>query len=277
MRTGIRPTGSNEPARFPTTIAAGRRMRSPAHPPSGKLHGKVALLNGRDVDMARSIARCFAVEGARIGLCNFADIEAARELRRSLAAEGRTCVIAGEACDRRDACRRVVEVLVAQLGAVDILVNCGTAESPPEIDQISHIESTFRASTFAYLYLMAAVLPYMPKGGSIINSSSLDTGTGMASPARAAAESAIVALTQSFADAAASRGVRVNAVARSASPRQHAPRRTTAIGARDATPAGLEPASGVGAACVFLASVDSSRISGQIFHINLGGVPDGQA
>ncbi|RYD61721.1 MAG: SDR family oxidoreductase, partial [Sphingomonadales bacterium] len=187
-----------------------------AYMPSRKLQGRIALINCGDGTFARTVALCFALEGARVALCNHGGTGFAREIRREIRSHGGTCLVLQEQCRGSDACLRLVEHVVAQLGALDILVNSGNTTVEPGDDQLSRIEATFRSSTFPYLYLMTAALPYLPAGGCVINSSLLASGGGdCIDPDTDAAESAIVALTRSFARAAAARGIRVNAISRS--------------------------------------------------------------
>ncbi|MET1161719.1 MAG: SDR family oxidoreductase, partial [Pseudoxanthomonas sp.] len=161
-----------------------------------------------------------------------------------------------------------VENVVGQLGALEVLFNCASHDPELGIEQISRIEATFRGSVFAYLYLMTAALPYLPDGGCVINSSSLGTGPAPADPGHAAAECAIVALTQSFARAAASRGIRVNAVACAVYRMDPQPPGDRAANRSPAHKRG-ESSGDAGAACVFLACSDSQHISGQILRLDL--------
>lgn len=242
-----------------------------------RLLGKVALISCGDAAVSDSVARHFALEGARIVLCNAIDPAHAQRLCRAITDGGGTCQVLSDDCDGRDACRRLVEKVVAQFGALDVLVNCASIDVQPGDDRISQIEATFRNSAFAYLYLMTSALPYLPKEGSIVNVSSLSTVNGHSDPDHDAAASAIDALTQSFAKSAAARGVRVNAISRVWHRNAAA---CPAINGGDMRSAN-EPWEGdagstcAGSTCVFLASRDSALISGQTFHLHVGGNANG--
>lgn len=227
------------------------------HGAGTKLRGKVILINASDTTLAGTVACQLAAEGARIVLCNIPDGSDASVISCAISAHGHDCGVVGDRCDNSHACRRLVESVVAQQGAVDVLINCGSTDGSQEEDSIGGIEAVFRSSTFPYFYLMSAALPYLPGGGSIINSCTLHRRS--AAPDQAAAEGAIIALTQSFSAAATRRGIRVNAVSRASTGSRSG-------GDRHFPGAGrCSEAANFGSAWLFLACGDSVGVSGKTF------------
>ena len=110
-----------------------------------------------------------------------------------------------------------VEKTVECFGKLDVLVN-NHAEQFVErrILDISHeqLEFTFRNNVFSFFYLIQYALPYMKKGGSIINTTSVTAYQGHKDLIDySSTKGAIVTLTRSLALSLADKGIRVNAVA----------------------------------------------------------------
>jgi NAD(P)-dependent dehydrogenase (short-subunit alcohol dehydrogenase family) len=149
-------------------------------------------------------------------------------------------------------------------------------------DDIQHFTSrefryTFETNVYAMFYLCKAALPHLQPGSSIINVASIQAY--QPSPnllAYAATKGAIVTFTKALADMAIEKGVRVNAVAPgpiwtplipSTMPKEKVKQfgKNTPMG-RAGQPAELAPA------FVFLASQDSSYITGEVLGVT-GGRP----
>ena len=139
---------------------------------------------------------------------------------------------------------------------------------------------TFQTNLFACFYLSKAALPHLPRGGSIINTTSVTAYRG--SPALvdyAATKGAIVAFTRSLAMQLVERGIRVNAVAPGPIwtpliPATFSPRKVASFGSDVPMGRAGEPAE-VAPAYVFLASDDASYMTGQVLHPNGGEIVNG--
>ncbi len=100
------------------------RYEAPAYRPAGKLKDKVALITGGDSGIGRAVAVLYAREGADVAIVHLLEEqEDAMETKAAIEEAGRRCMlIAGDVCDP-DFCRDAVELVVDQLGRLDVLVN----------------------------------------------------------------------------------------------------------------------------------------------------------
>jgi len=246
--------------------------------PSGKLRGKVALITGGDSGIGRAVAIHYAMEGANVAVVYYNEHQDAKETKRLVEAESAKCLlIAGDIGDQKF-CRRAVNETIRKLERLDILVNNAAEQhSQKSIEQLTPkiIEHIFKTNVFSMFYFVQAALPYMEKGSTIINTTSVTAYRG--SPHLldyASTKGAIVAFTRSLALLLIDKGIRVNGVAPgpiwtplipSSFPREH-----VATFGSD-TPMGRAGEPEEVAPCyVFLASPESSYIAGQILHPNGG-------
>lgn len=246
----------------------------------GLLKDRKALITGGDSGIGRAVALAFAREGADIVFSYLeAEEEDARETVRLVEEAGRTAVPV--ACDIREEaqCRDLVGRTVAEFDRIDILVN-NAAYQMSQPDGISAItteqfDRVVRTNLYAMFWLCKMALPVMPKGGSIINSASVQAYKP--SPHLldyAMTKGAIANFTQGLAQMVAQDGIRVNAVAPGPvwTPLIPATLPDTAefgkqspLG-RPAQPAEMAPA------YVFLASPQASYITAEIVNAT-GGTP----
>jgi NAD(P)-dependent dehydrogenase (short-subunit alcohol dehydrogenase family) len=252
---------------------------------SGKLLGKTALVTGGDSGIGRAVAIGFAKEGADVAILYKDEAEDAADTKRRIEAAGRRCIaIAGDIGDP-GFCRSAVQQVVQAFGGrIDVLVNNAAeqhvckdlAEIPEE-----QVERTFRTNIFGMFWITKAALPHMPKGGSIINSTSITAYQG--SPTLidyASTKGAIVAFTRSLAKALTEKGIRVNGVAPGPIwtpliPASFDEERTASHGSSAQMERAGQPDE-VAPSYIFLASnQDSSYISGQVLHPNGGTVVNG--
>ncbi len=250
---------------------------------SGRLAGKTALITGGDSGIGRAVALAFAKEGANVAIGYLEEQSDAVETRKRVEGYGRACLLLpGDVGDSRE-CERMVTATLAKFDGVDILVNNAAEQHPQEsIEQVSdaQLERTFRTNFFAYFYLTRAVLPYLKKGASIINTTSVTAYRG--SPQLldySATKGAIVAFTRSLALAVAEKGIRVNAVAPGPIwtpliPATFPKEKVATFGSDVPMKRAGEPEE-VAPCYVFLASEDASYITGQVLHPNGGEIING--
>jgi NAD(P)-dependent dehydrogenase (short-subunit alcohol dehydrogenase family) len=183
----------------------------------GRLTDKVALITGADSGIGRAVAIAFAREGADL-LCSYwNEDDDAAETKRLVEEAGRRCVtVAGDIGDRGH-CRELVDRAVEELGGLDVLINNAAYQmaydSFLEIPA-DEIEFVFRTNVIAMFHLCQAAVPRMPKGSTIINTTSIQAA--QPSPELlhyAATKGAISTFTKGLAQEVAERGIRVNAVA----------------------------------------------------------------
>lgn len=188
-------------------------------PGGDALAGKTAIISGGDSGIGRAVAIGFAKEGADVVILHKEEHEdAAETLRHIVEAGGRGHAIAGDIGDPQFCARAAAEAVEFLGGQVDILVN-NAAEQHPCDDfaeiPVGQVDRTFRTNILGMFWLTKAVLPHMPKGSAIINSTSVTAYKG--SPQLvdyASTKGAIVGFTRSLALALwEDRQIRVNGVA----------------------------------------------------------------
>ncbi|HSJ54967.1 MAG TPA: SDR family oxidoreductase [Anaerolineae bacterium] len=272
-----RQPGHQAPMR-PQPVSEERQYRG-----SGKLEGKVALITGGDSGIGRAVAIAFAKEGADLSIVYLNEHEDAQTTRREVEQEGRRCLtIAGDVGDEQF-CRQAVEQTVRELGHLDVLVNNAAEQHPKDsIHAISEAQllRTFKTNIFAQFYMVKAALEHLGEGSTIVNTTSVTAYRG--SPHLldyAASKGAIVAFTRSLSAALVSKGIRVNAVAPGPIwtpliPATFSKEHVAKFGSDVPMERAGEP-SEVAPAFVFLASDDSSYMTGQVLHPNGGEIIGG--
>ncbi len=250
---------------------------------AGKLQGKVAIITGGDSGIGRSVAVLFAREGADVAILYLDQHQDADETRKVVESHGRQCLtFAGDVADR-EVCRKVIDETLAKFGKLDILVNNAAEQHPQEsLEDISEEqwEKTFRTNIFGMFQMTKAALPHLKKGASIINTTSVTAYKG--SPQLldySATKGAITAFTRSLSMNLAERGIRVNGVAPGPIwtpliPSTFDADKVAEFGANVPMKRPGQPDE-VAPAYVYLASSDSSYVSGQVMHVNGGTVLNG--
>jgi NAD(P)-dependent dehydrogenase (short-subunit alcohol dehydrogenase family) len=255
----------------------------PNYKSAGKLSGKTAIITGGDSGIGKSIAIYFAKEGADIAIVYLEEHSDAEETKQLIEAEGRKCLLFAGDIGNEDLCKDIVNKTIAEFGKIDILVN-NAAEQHPQQSLLNitsaQLEKTFRTNIFSYFYMAKMALPYLKQGAAIINTASITAYEGNEQLLDySATKGAIVTFTRSLAKSLATQGIRVNGVAPgpiwtplipSTFPEdQVAAFGTTTPMGRAGQPYELGPS------YVFLASDDSSYVSGQIIHVNGGTIVNG--
>lgn len=247
---------------------------------SSKLEGKVALITGGDSGIGRATAILFAREGADVAIVYLSEQQDAEETKRLVEAEGTRCLLVKGDIGSEAFCQEAIQQTVNQLGHLDILVNNAAEQHPQKsIEDISaeQLERTFRTNIFGMFFLTKAALPHLKEGSAIINTTSVTAYRG--SPQLldySATKGAIVAFTRSLSQSLIEKGIRVNGVAPGPIwtpliPSTFPEEKVKSFGTQVPMQRAGQPEE-VAPCYVFLASHDSSYMSGQILHPNGGEV-----
>jgi NAD(P)-dependent dehydrogenase (short-subunit alcohol dehydrogenase family) len=251
--------------------------------PSGRLEGKCALITGGDSGIGRAVAIAFAQEGADVAIVYLNEHGDADETVSQVEKLGRKCEkFAGDIGDPQF-CKNVISDAVNRLGKLDILVNNAGEQHPQDaIEQITpeQLQKTFRTNIFSMFYLTQAALDHLGEHSCIVNTASVTAYRGSGDLIDyASTKGAIVGFTRSLSQNLAKRKIRVNAVAPGPIwtpliPSTFDEEKVASFG-KD-TPLGRpgQPEE-VAPSYVFLASEDSSYMTGQVLHPNGGEIVNG--
>jgi NAD(P)-dependent dehydrogenase (short-subunit alcohol dehydrogenase family) len=197
--------------------------------------------------------------------------------------QGRRCLLMEGDVGGHDFCRKAVSQAVDALGRLDILVNNAAEQHPvKKFEEITdeQLHRTFQTNIFACFYMAHEALQYLSPGGRIINTTSVTAYEG--NPRLidySSTKGAIVAFTRSLALALAKRDIRVNGVAPGPIwtpliPSTYGEDHVAESGANTAMGRPGQPDE-VAPCYVFLASNDSSYMTGQVLHPNGGRIVNG--
>jgi 2-deoxy-D-gluconate 3-dehydrogenase len=245
---------------------------------SFSLEGKNALVTGSGRGLGAAIAVALAEAGANVA-CHSQSSSAEQTCNAICKLGRKTFCMAGDVADPQF-CDALIRRTIEEFGSIEILVNnAGTirrapaAEFPQEYwDEVIavNLSSVFRLTQSAGRYMLGN------GGGKVINIASLlSFQGGVFVPSYAAAKAGVAALTKSFANEWADKGVNVNAIA----PGYMATENTSALRSdaersrqiMERIPAGRwgDPVDLAGAA-VFLASRASDYVHGHVLVVDGG-------
>jgi len=253
---------------------------NPNYKGSGKLKGKVAIITGADSGLGRAAAVAFVKEGAKVVIPYYNEHKDAIDTKNYLESLGGECLLlSGDIADKNFS-KQIVESTLKRFGKIDILVNnAGVQYQQDYLDCISdeQFDRTMKVNIYGMFYLTREVLPHLKPGSSIINLSSVTTFYGEPQLIDyVTTKGAIVGFTRSLARNLALKNIRVNAIAPGFfwTPLQPAcwvKEKIPSLGADSAMARGAMPYE-LAPTFVFLASDDSSYMTGQVMHVNGGQV-----
>ena len=251
---------------------------------NGRLEGKVALITGGDSGIGRSVAVHFAREGAHIAIAYFGGREEEDALltAKLVEAEGCSCLLMPGDLRNPAFCKDIVKQTIDRFGMLHVLVNNAAVQFPEKkFEDISdeQLETTFETNIYPYFRTTREALQHMEKGASIINTASVTAYKG--NPMLidySSTKGAIVSFTRALAAQLATKGIRVNGVAPGPVwtpliPASFDEKEVAKFGSNMPMGRAAQP-SELGPAYVYLASDESSYMTGQMLHIN-GGTPVG--
>ncbi|MBC5628133.1 SDR family oxidoreductase [Clostridium sp. NSJ-6] len=251
---------------------------NPYYCESDKLQGKVAIITGGDSGIGRAVAYAFAKEGADIAISYLCEDRDADETKYVIENLGRRCILIRGDLKEEKMSKVVVEKTIECFGKIDILVNNhGVQFIQNSILDITaeQLDTTFKTNIYSYFYMTKAVLPYLKEGASIINTTSVTAYEGHPLLIDySATKGAVMTFTRSLSQSLVSKGIRVNGVAPGPI---WTPLIVSSFSAEQVETFGNDTPMNragqpfeVATSFVFLASDDSSYMSGQILHPNGG-------
>lgn len=243
---------------------------------SDKLLNKVALITGGDSGIGRSIAVHYATEGADIAIVFLSEKKDAEATKKLVEEKGRKCLLLKGDLKEEKFCKKSIVAVVKEFGKINILVNnAGThydEDNPTEIDT-DKLKETFETNIISFFYMIKAAIPHFSKGDCIINTTSVTAYRGSEHLLDySSTKGAIVTFTKSLSTMLAKKGIRVNAVAPGPiwTPLIVSSFKNITDFGKDTPMGRAGQPSEIGPAYVFLASEDSSYITGQVIHVNGG-------
>jgi NAD(P)-dependent dehydrogenase (short-subunit alcohol dehydrogenase family) len=248
-----------------------------------KLDGKVALITGGDSGIGKATALLFASHGADIAIAYLSETEDAESTKKEIEQAGRECLLVKGDLSREANCKKAVDRTIAKFSKLDILINNAALHWESEkIEDITteQLERTFYTNVFSYFWVTKYAMPHLKKGSVIVNTASVTAYRGSSKLIDySATKGAIISFTRSLAQNLAPKHIRVNAVAPGpiwtpliAS--SFDKKRVSEFGSD--TPFGRAGEPNEVATCfLFLASEDSSYMSGQCLHPNGGEIING--
>ena len=250
---------------------------------SGKLQDKVTIITGGDSGIGRAVAIAFAKEGADISIVYLEEKKDANATRRLVEEQGRECVLIEGDVGQEEFCREAVAQTVKELGKLDILVNNAAEQHPQDsIGRITEkqLERTFRTNIFSFFFMVKAAMKHLKKGAVIINTTSVTAYKGSAHLLDySSTKGAITSFTRSLSQALADKCIRVNGVAPGP---VWTPLIPSTFPAKEVETFGSDVPLGragqpeeIAPSYVFLASDNSSYMTGQVLHPNGGTVVNG--
>ncbi|WP_081081112.1 SDR family NAD(P)-dependent oxidoreductase [Burkholderia territorii] len=240
------------------------------------LCGKVALVTGASKGIGAGIAKELSKAGAAV-VVNYASSKTGADsvVDEIVRAGGQAIAIRGDVSKATDV-QVVVDAAIAHYGRLDIVVNnAGVYELAPLLDVTErHYHRQFDTNVLGLLLVTQAASKYLEEGGSIINISSLVTRVMPAgSVVYSATKGAVNAITGVLSKELGPRNIRVNTI----NPGLVEAEGSCALGLigtdqeriwKSSTPLRRtgQPRD-VASICVFLASDDSSWMTGECIYV----------
>ena len=243
----------------------------------GIFDGKVAVVTGAARGIGQAIARRLAQEGADVAVCDL-QVEWLAETAGIVQGLGRKALPLAVDVGDSNAVNACIAEVVKVFGKVDVMVNNAGITKDTLLVRMSDEDwdAVLRVNLKGTFLFSRAVAKHMMKqrSGAIVNIASISGIIGTAGQANyAASKAGVIALTKSTANELAGRGVRANAIA----PGFISSKMTDALSEDvrnqylSRIPLGrFGTVDDIANAVVFLASEQSSYMTGQTLNVNGG-------
>lgn len=261
------------------------KVESINYKPADKLEGKVTVITGGDSGIGAATAILFAKEGAKVAFVYYSSDEDASRTETRLKEIGADVKkFKGDVGDESFA-QTVISKVNKDWGEIDVLVNhAGEQMFQSSIKDITaeQIDRTYRTNVFGMIYFIKMAMPHFSEGASIINTSSITAYKGNPTLMDySGTNGARVSFTRSLSQnqEIIDKKIRVNSVAPGPiwTPLIPAtfPDEELAGWGKDGALGRPGEAFELAPAYVYLASDDSSYVSGQTIHVNGGIIVNG--
>lgn len=246
-----------------------------------RLKGKVAIVTGSTSGIGIGIARLFAAEGAKVVICGRRE-EKGQAVVERIKNEGGEASYHFMDITVTESIDKLFEDTAEKYGKIDILVNnaANVALKDGRVDELTleMWDAIFQSDIRGTFYATKCVIPYMQKnenGGSIVNIGSMASCAGdLGSTAYACAKAGVDLLTQSTALQFGKQNIRCNCVRPGliVTPENeaHVPQPVKDIFTSNIMVNRYGCPEDIGHMCVYLASDESSYVTGQIVNVDGG-------
>jgi predicted polyphosphate/ATP-dependent NAD kinase/NAD(P)-dependent dehydrogenase (short-subunit alcohol dehydrogenase family) len=286
ITTGVSGTSMYPVSAPESTLALNHTITKPT--PQGavmRLENKKAIVTGGAGGIGRATALAFAAEGAQVAVVDLRE-DAALAVVEEIRAAGGTAVAIAADVSNEDDIQRIIATTVAELGGVNVVFNnAGIIRRTTAVETTAEEwDRVFGVNVKSIFLMCKHVVPIMAEngGGSIVNTGS---GWGLKGGGQAisycASKGAVVNMTRALAIDHGPQGIRVNSVNPGdvntgmllEEARQLSQDANAFLAESADRPLGrMGQPSEIAAAVVWLASDDSSYVTGSALVVDGGGI-----
>lgn len=180
------------------------------------LKDKVVLVTGASRGIGKAIALAFANQGASVVVHYNKSKDEAQEVVNSIQEQGGKAMMVGADLSRVENVDIVLQETIKHFNKLDILVNNAGVGKNEMLEQVSEesYDYIFNTNTKTVYFTIQKAVKFLPRGGKIINISSLATHQMYpAYSVYAASKAAVEQFTRHLAKELGPKGIMINAIA----------------------------------------------------------------